>query len=341
MENEPHTTVRAGGGLIEYEASGTKARRVVLDPPHPSPQKSRERYELPGWLLGKLEVLAQSRFEVGEFMQRSPDQLRVWTSKDEPYILSIVRSVNASSRIEGEGVHARDVPVVLHAVTRSLGQTTSELKDRQLALKDISQACLWALREMRHPILSYDLVLEIHKRMFNSTKPKIAGTLKTEPIFISDDEKRYFNVETLPPEKTEKFLRALCERFSHSFHDAERFSSHSKLVLVAEFLVDFLAIHPFEDGNGRTARLLSTYLLERAGYHFARFYPLDQVILDARNRYFDALFAAQSRWYQPDEDLLPWFEFRSPSTALHGAYSYPDETLLTALSLPQKAGCVP
>ena len=46
--------------------------------------------------------------------------------------------------------------------------------------------------------------------------------------------------------------------------------------------------------------------------------------------------------YHPqNEALLPWFEFRSPSTALHGAYSYPDETLLTALSLPQKAGCVP
>jgi Fic family protein len=73
-------------------------------------------------------------------------------------------------------------------------------------------------------------------------------------------------------------------------------------------VLDFLAIHPFHDGNGRAARLLSTYLLERSGYHVARFYPLDSVILENRDAYYEALFRAQQRWYQPDEDLTPWIE---------------------------------
>jgi Fic family protein len=83
----------------------------------------------------------------------------------------------------------------------------------------------------------------------------------------------------------------------------------SRFLTTAEFILDFLAIHPFHDGNGRTARLLSTYLLERCGYHFARFYPLDNVILENRDAYYEALFLAQRRWYEADEDLSPWIEF--------------------------------
>jgi Fic family protein len=111
-------------------------------------------------------------------------------------------------------------------------------------------------------------------------------------------------VKTLPPEKTESFLRALCERVNRSLIAAET----SRFLTTAEFVLAFLAIHPFHDGNGRAARLLSTYLLERSGYHFARFYPLDTVILENRDAYYEALFRAQQRWYQPDEDLTPWIE---------------------------------
>jgi Fic family protein len=74
-------------------------------------------------------------------------------------------------------------------------------------------------------------------------------------------------------------------------------------------VVDFLAIHPFSDGNGRTARLLSTYLLERAGYHFARFYSLDTIILERQQAYYKALFDSQREWYKESEDLTPWVEF--------------------------------
>ena len=57
------------------------------------------------------------------------------------------------------------------------------------------------------------------------------------------------------------------------------------------------------------ARLLSTYLLERSGYHFARFYPLDSVILETRGAYYEALFRAQRDWWGAQEDLTPWIEY--------------------------------
>jgi Fic family protein len=307
MSLEPRTIVGKTPGLVEYFVQTESVRKTVINPASPQPAKERESYSLPVWLLGKLEILGQSRFEVSDLTKMTQEQLNLWSIENEDDVLSIVKSVNASSRIEGEGMKASDVPMVFHAITRSTGQSTAELKDRALAEKDIALGYFWALSQKRDPIISFDFILELHKRMFLSTKgEEIAGKIKIQPVIIADDERIHFDVTTLPPEKAERFLRVLCERFTSRFQEAERYGRNSKLILIAEFIVDFLAIHPFEDGNGRTARLLSTYLIERAGYHFARFYSLDQVILDSRNDYFKALFAAQSKWYQKDEDLVPW-----------------------------------
>jgi len=81
------------------------------------------------------------------------------------------------------------------------------------------------------------------------------------------------------------------------------------LLAAAEFLCDFLAIHPFQDGNGRTARLLSTFLLERGGYHFTSVYPFDQVVLDTRAEYYEALNMSQRFWHTPQEDLSSWIKY--------------------------------
>src|SRR6185437_6650499 len=75
------------------------------------------------------------------------------------------------------------------------------------------------------------------------------------------------------------------------------------------FACDFLAIHPFRDGNGRMARFLSSYLLERGGYHFSSVYPLDRVVLDSRGAYYEALNASQRHWHTKDEDLSSWIEY--------------------------------
>ena len=138
--------------------------------------------------------------------------------------------------------------------------------------------------------------------MFGSTKGDAAGRIKAKRVEIRGGG---YSIKTLPPEKTEQFLRRLCERADAAYAS----DSASRFLTTAEFILDFLAIHPFDDGNGRAARLLSTYLLERCGYHFARFYPLDTIILETRPEYYRALFDAQRHWYEPDEDLTPWLDY--------------------------------
>jgi Fic family protein len=310
MTDEVHSTLNVhGGGLTEYSAMKSGVRKARLNPSQPFPLAPRDHYRLPHYTLGKIEVLAHAQFRVSDYTKKTPGQLELWSEKDVDEVWSIVRSVEASSRIENEGLRAEQVRAVFHAITKSLGQKTAELNDRQKSQKDISEAYFLALSQNRTPIVSVPFILEIHKKMFFSTKPDIAGKFKSVPVSIADDERQFYDVETLPPEKVELFLENLCDRFSKGFSESDKTPRFCKLVMIAEFILDFLAIHPFEDGNGRAARLLSTYLLERSGYNFTRFYPLDQVIMDSRNAYFEALFEAQSKWYQKDETMAPWVVF--------------------------------
>jgi len=275
-------------------------RETVIDPPNPSPMRKGLRYELSPYTLGQLEKIGQAKFEIGRLT--AEDFLAPWNA-DTSALWNIAQSVNASSEIEGEEIPASKLELALAAATRpNARHIDEELGHRMEAISSIIRTMLWALFEPPSEFVSFDFMLETHRRMFAATSGDTAGRLKTKRVAI---EGGGYNIKTLPPEKAELFLRALCERTNAALVGDE----HSRLLTIAEFALDFLAIHPFHDGNGRAARLLSTYLLERCGYHFARFYPVDNVILERRTDYCEALFRAQRRWYQADEDLTPWIEF--------------------------------
>ncbi len=302
--SEPHTTVRASAGIVEQDKNAEQ-KITVIDPPSPYPLRTGLRFNLTEEHLGKLECLARSRFEIGT-LKKNMD-LTTWDPSKEEFRAEIAQSVNASSAIEDEGIAAEHLDLLLTAATNNEGSyANDELQRRKDAIKSICKAQYWALSNPYKEWISPNFILELHHQMFESTRGRIAGKLKTETVQIRGGG---YDIETLHPDKTEEFLKALCERTSRKLDLAQKHAETSMFLTCAEFIVDFLAIHPFKDGNGRTARLLSTYLLERSGYHFARFYDLDSIILERRNEYYSALFNSQKRWYQPDEDLTPWINF--------------------------------
>ena len=81
------------------------------------------------------------------------------------------------------------------------------------------------------------------------------------------------------------------------------------LVLLAAFILDLLAIHPFEDGNGRVARLLTTHGLLRLDYGIARYVSVEQRIYETRGEYYDSLEASQRGWHDGVHRIWPWAEY--------------------------------
>jgi Fic family protein len=309
FEEETHTSVRVRGGGLEIrdagETGGFDFAEASVEPVRTDP-----RYCINLRTLGRLERLAKARFLIAE---KNPGfDPAILNPDDLETARSIALSVYASSEIEGEGVAADHLEAFVAALTLPRDYVDSELYLRADAYRNIKDTYFWALNSTSDPVLSYDFVMETHRRMFRKSDRTRPGQIKDREVHIQwrrPNDGHFVKVPTISPDRAEPFLRSLCERTSKMFRLAQESAEASMFLVAAEFACDFLAIHPFIDGNGRTARLLSTYLLERGGYHFSRVYPLDQVVLDSRADYYEALNQSQRFWHMPNEDLTPWVEY--------------------------------
>lgn len=157
--------------------------------------------------------------------------------------------------------------------------------------------------------LSVPLILHVHQTLMRHTEDPTAGRLKSNDNIIGAEVEsgpRIVIFETVPAGRpTETHLTELVARYEQAVGE-ERIPP---LLLLAAFVLDFLAIHPFEEGNGRVARLLTTNELLRHGYGVVRYVSIEQRIFDSKNSYYVALRHSQSEWHDGRHDLRPWVTY--------------------------------
>lgn len=173
--------------------------------------------------------------------------------------------------------------------------------------------------------LTLPFVLHLHRLLFAHSGGR-GGHLKSDRNLIVSygDGGREIVFEPTPPEQTEFQLRELLVRYEES----KRAQVAHPLVLIGGLIVDFLAIHPVADGNGRLARLLTTRELLAQGYGVARYVSVEQLIYESKNDYYDALYQSQRRWHQADHDVWPWISYLA--VILAAAYDEFEERLAAA-----------
>jgi Fic family protein len=307
MRNED----RAGTEYFDYfkinQSGGNNSDNIItISPTDITHIKSNKRkWKINKNTIGHIERLAKSKFEISSL---TDDDIEKWLEKED-YHESIAMSVYASSEVEGEGIYVKDMKVAVTDVPET--ENVDEYELRKAGINAMYRTYFYALSR-DFPLeggkaVSRPFILNLHEKMFKETKPTIAGNLKAKCNQIKRDGK--IVVVALPPELSSPYLDAICDALNEKFKAADESGSYSKLIAIAEFLVDFLAIHPFSDGNGRIARLLSTYLLEKSQFHFARFYSLDSIILEKKTEYYNSLYNSQKNWGTVDEDLSDWLNF--------------------------------
>jgi len=92
-------------------------------------------------------------------------------------------------------------------------------------------------------------------------------------------------------------------------HDSWESGRIDPLVLSAAYVLDFLCVHPFIDGNGRMSRLLTLVLLYRAGIDVGRYISIERIVENSRESYYEALAKSSEGWHEAKHDLLPWLEY--------------------------------
>ena len=109
----------------------------------------------------------------------------------------------------------------------------------------------------------------------------------------------------LAPFETPEALDKICDEYNRVIGNMEL----EPLIAIPIFIHDFLCIHPFNDGNGRMSRLLTTLLLYRSGFYVGKYISLEAKIAKNKDLYYDALGSSQHGWHEGTEDAVPFIKY--------------------------------
>ena len=157
------------------------------------------------------------------------------------------------------------------------------------------------------------VILQLHRDLMAHTAISYGGRWKdsdNEIVSIDDQGNRF--VRFRPPSALA--TPGLIEEACQSLNDALSRQVCDPLLISFRFIFDFVSIHPFNDGNGRMSRLLTTLLLEKAGYDVARYISIERLIEDNKALYYDALAASSAGWDENQNIEAPFIRFMLGTT---------------------------
>ena len=156
--------------------------------------------------------------------------------------------------------------------------------------------------------LSQNYILQLHKILYSHMNNPMAGRTKNVQNYITatyQDGHTEIIFTPLTPSETPQALDRICEEYDRVIGNMEV----EPLIAIPTFIHDFLCIHPFNDGNGRMSRLLTTLLLYRSGFCIGRYISLEAKIAKGKDLYYDALRKAQTGWHEGKEDVAPFIKY--------------------------------
>ena len=180
--------------------------------------------------------------------------------------------------------------------------------------------------------ISQNYILQLHKILYSYMNNPMEGRTKSVQNYISATYPDG-HVETLftplAPYETPEALDGICKEYNRVVGNMEV----EPLIMIPVFIHDFLCIHPFNDGNGRMSRLLTTLLLYRSGFSVGKYISLEAKIAKNKDLYYDALRQAQSGWHEGTEDAVPFIKYLL-GTVLAAYKDFEDRFALVEAKLP-------
>jgi len=220
--------------------------------------------------------------------------------------IATVESVGASTRIEGARLTDREVDLLLSNL--DLGSFRSRDEQEVAGYAEATKLVFDSWREIP---LEENHVKQLHGVLlkFSDRDEHHRGRYKTitNNVEAFDSKGRSVGVifETASPFDTPRLMQELVSWTNRELKG----TGHHPLLVVAAFIVRYLAIHPFQDGNGRLARVLTNLLLLRIGYSYMPYSSLERVIEENREQYYRGLRSAQGTLDKDESRLMDWLRF--------------------------------
>ena len=212
-----------------------------------------------------------------------------------------IQSTDASNKIEGISTSDDRLQKIVKEKTRPKTRSEKEIAGYRDVLSTIHE--------------SYDyipprssLILQLHRDLYKFTGSSIGGNYKNSDNVIAEehaDGTKTVRFQPVPAWETPEYVNAICAAYDDALHDGEI----DTLALIPMFILDFLCIHPFNDGNGRMSRLLTLLLLYRAGYTIGKYISIEKLIADSKETYYEVLQESSCDWHEGKNDYAPFVRY--------------------------------
>ena len=278
-------------------------------------------------ILGLIAAIYKEAGKQELYLKQKPQELEKLVE------IAKIQSTEASNAIEGIITTSTRIKQLVEE------KTTPKNRDEQeiAGYRDV----LNIIHESFDAIpISRNYILQLHKILYNHMNNPMGGRTKSVQNYISatyPDGHAETLFTPLSPFETPEALDKICEEYNRVIGNMEV----EPLIVIPIFIHDFLCIHPFNDGNGRMSRLLTTLLLYRNGFYVGKYISLEAKIARNKDLYYNALSQAQDGWHEGTEDVVPFIKYLL-GTILAAYKDFEDrfslvETKLPALEMVRRA----
>ena len=245
-------------------------------------------------IVSLLTKIHEFKGEQNLFIEAHADELE--------YLLEIARiqSTEASNKIEG--IYTSDERLKLIALNKTTPKTRNEFEIA--GYRDVLNTIH---SSYEHIPVKPSIILQLHRDLYKFGGDTGGKYKATDNVIREEDSEGNRRIRFVPVESwaTPDMINLLCVQFDEAIKD----ESADPLLLIPMFILDFLCIHPFKDGNGRMSRLLTLLLLYRAGYIVGKYISIEKLIEISKDTYYEALEASSKEWHEEKNDYAPFVRY--------------------------------
>ena len=229
------------------------------------------------------------------FLEANIDELKTLLE------VAFIQSTGASNRIEGIFTSDKRLEELVSQKAEPRNRSEQEIAGYREVLATIHESYEYITPKP-------NIILQLHRDLYSYCQGNIGGTYKNSDNVIAETDAgghqkaRFIPV---PAFQTAEAIDELCARFLEAW-EADRID---KLVLIPMFILDFLCIHPFNDGNGRMSRLLTLLLFYKAGYIVGKYVSMEMLIEKTKETYYEALQASSTGWHEGENSYEPFVKY--------------------------------
>ena len=212
-----------------------------------------------------------------------------------------IQSTKASNKIEGIYTSDERLEALVMQKTEPQNRSEEEIAGYREVLATVHDS-------YEYIPISPNNILQLHRDLYSFSSSDSGGRFKNTDNVIAEsgkDGQQRVRFIPVPAFQTPEAIENLCNEFNNAIERAE----YDPLLLIPMFVLDFLCIHPFNDGNGRMSRLLTLLLLYRSGYIVGKYVSMEMLIEKTKETYYEALQNSSIEWHNNNSDYISFIRY--------------------------------